>query len=121
MKIFSISKTQYPFLFNSDIFLSTSLYEGLPISVLEAMSVGLPILASKVIGNIDTIEDGKSGYLYDLGDVHQAANIINKIMNDQKLKEKLGKASKIRQRKFFSCSNMCSEHFNLYSKYFLDY
>ena len=59
----------YSFLRNSDIFLSTSLYEGLPISVLEAMSAGLPILASKVIGNIDTIEDGKSGYFYDLGDV----------------------------------------------------
>ena len=85
------------------------------------MSVGLPILASKVIGNIDTIEDGKSGFLYDLGDIYQASNIIINIMNDQKLKEKLGKASKLRQRKIFSCSNMCSEHFNLYSKYFLEY
>ena len=111
----------YSFLINSDIFLSTSLYEGLPISVLEAMSAGLPILASKVIGNIDTIEDGKSGYFYDLGDVHQAANIIKNIMNDQKLKEKLGKASKLRQTKFFSCSKMSDEHFNLYSKYFFNF
>ena len=110
----------YPFLINSDIFLSTSLYEGLPISVLEAMSAGLPILASKVIGNIDTIENGKSGYFYDLGDIQQAANLIINIMEDQKLKEKLGKASKLRQRNFFSCSKMSAEHFNLYSKYFLN-
>ena len=108
----------YPFLINSDIFLSTSLYEGLPISVLEAMSVGLPILASKVIGNIDTIEDGKSGFFYDLGDIYQAANIIKNIMTDKKLKEKMGKASKLRQRHFFSCSKMCAEHYSLYSKYF---
>ena len=50
------------YLYSSDIFLSTSLYEGLPISILEAMSVGLPILASNVVGNRDTIENGKSGF-----------------------------------------------------------
>ena len=82
------------------------------------MSAGLPILASKVIGNIDTIEDGKSGFFYDLGDIYQAANIIKNIMKDQKLKEKMGKASKLRQRDFFSCSKMCAEHLSLYSKYF---
>ena len=46
-----------------NIFLSTSLYKGLPISILEAMSVGLPILASNVVGNRDTIENGKSGFI----------------------------------------------------------
>ena len=47
---------------NQICFLSTSLYEGHPISILEAMSIGLPIVASKVTGNIDTIKDNYSGF-----------------------------------------------------------
>ena len=51
----------FNYLSNSNIFLSTSIYEGLPISILEAMSVGLPIVASRVEGNVDTIIHGKNG------------------------------------------------------------
>ena len=63
-------KNIFNYLYSSDIYLSTSLYEGLPISILEAMSIGLPIVASNVIGNCDTIENGKSGFLYQLNDTN---------------------------------------------------
>ena len=56
----------YKYLYKADVYLSTSLYEGLPISILEAMSIGLPVIASNVIGNSDTIINGESGYLYNL-------------------------------------------------------
>ena len=49
----------FKYLYASKIYLSTSFYEGLSISILEAMSIGLPIIASRVVGNVDAIEHSK--------------------------------------------------------------
>ncbi|WP_430614721.1 glycosyltransferase [Flavobacterium sp. JP2137] len=48
-----------------DVFLQTSLWEGLPIAVLEAMALRKPILATRVIGNKDVVVHGVSGFLFD--------------------------------------------------------
>ena len=63
--------------------MNTSFYEGLSISVLEAMSIGLPIIASKVVGNIDAIEHSKTGFLYNLGDINMAAKYISDILENE--------------------------------------
>ncbi|WP_432647348.1 glycosyltransferase [Mitsuokella sp.] len=59
---------------NVDVYLSTALWEGLPLSVLEAMNLGKPLLLSDCIGNVDTVEPGKNGYMY-----HTAEEAIEKI------------------------------------------
>lgn len=48
-----------------DIYIQTSLWEGLPIAVLEAMSLKKPVIATNVIGNKDIIVHGESGFLFD--------------------------------------------------------
>ena len=53
----------YPFLQAADCFILPSLYEGMPITLVEAMGCGLPIIASAVGGVSDMIENGKSGIL----------------------------------------------------------
>lgn len=63
----------------SDIFISTSLGEGLPYSILEAMAQSLPIVASNVPGNTDLINDD-TGFLFDLEDYNHAVNLILKII-----------------------------------------
>ena len=52
----------------ADIAVSSSVHEGLPINIIEAMAVSLPVVASRVRGHIDLIEDGENGFLVDLGD-----------------------------------------------------
>ena len=106
----------FSYLIKADIFLSTSLYEGLPISILEAMSIGLPIVASKVEGNVDTIIHGKNGYLYDLGDVSSASKFIRKLTSDANKRKNFGINSKKRQRKFFTLREMILKHEKIYSK-----
>ncbi len=107
-------KNVFEFLYNSDIFLSTSLYEGLPISILEAMSIGLPIVASKVVGNVDTVEDGKSGFLYNLYNFDEAAEYISLLANNPNKRKLMGVKSHERHRDFFSLSNMINKYQILY-------
>lgn len=101
-------------LYSSDIYLSTSLYEGLPISILEAMSIGLPIVASNVIGNCDTIESGKSGFLYELNDINSAVCALSKLAKSKYLRESIGYQAFERQRKIFSEELMISSYVSLY-------
>tara|TARA_A100001011_G_C14321667_1_gene851074 strand:+ start:10339 stop:11427 length:1089 start_codon:yes stop_codon:yes gene_type:complete len=107
-------KDIFKYLYASDIYLSTSLYEGLPISILEAMSIGLPVVASNVIGNSDTIENGKSGFLYELHDISSASYYIEKLSKNIALMRKMGFAAFKRQRKFFSEKLMISKYSDLY-------
>ena len=104
----------YKFLKISDVYLSTSIYEGHPIGILEGMSVGLPIVASNVIGNKDTIENKKSGYFYSLGNIDEACKYINKIVRNPLLRDKLGNQALIKQRKNFTANLMAKKYYSLY-------
>ena len=87
---------------------------GLPLSILEAMSVGLPVVASNVIGNSDTIEHGKSGYLYKLGDLNNAIELIKKLAMSESLRKNIGNNSYLRQRSKFSEESMAQNYSYLY-------
>lgn len=75
----------------SDIFLFTSLQEGLPRSLMEAMAIGLPCVVSRIRGNVDLIEDGKGGFLCDSHDADTFAEALAKLHNDKELMEKMSK------------------------------
>lgn len=62
-----------------DAFAFPSLQEGLPVSLMEAMSVGLPVVCSRVRGNVDLIEEGKGGYIFECHDVNGFAEGMKKI------------------------------------------
>jgi len=109
----------FRYLYEADIYLSTSLYEGLPLSIIEAMSIGLPIVASNVAGNCDTIIHGKSGFYYDLSDINKAVGYLTKLSKNKLLKQKLGKAAFQRQREFFSRQKMLSKYKKLYNEIFI--
>ena len=119
--MFGNKKDVFKYLYESDLFLSTSLYEGHPISILEAMSIGLPIVASKVTGNIDTIKNNFSGLFYRLGDINGAVKCIEKIMKNSDLKLDISNNSFLTHRKLFTTKKMKNEYLSLYKdnyKYF---
>lgn len=74
----------------ADLFVFPSLQEGLPVGVMEAMAGGLPVICSKVRGNIDLIENGKGGYLVDPNDVDGFAISINKMLINTELCKEMG-------------------------------
>ena len=72
----------------ADVFLHTSHQEGLPVAVMEAMACGTPVVASRIRGNVDLIEDGVNGFLCAPKDVTGFTEKIQKILDDPSLAEK---------------------------------
>lgn len=98
------------YLSNADIYLSTSLWEGLPLSVLEAMSIGLPMVLSNCVGNRDLVEN--NGFLYN--NKIEAIKIINDFRENNKLIIFKGKKSKEIFFKKFDLKNMSKKYYYLY-------
>ena len=73
----------------ADLFLFASLQEGLPVAIMEAMACGLPIVASKVRGNYDLIDQGKGGYLVEPIDVDGFVKAIHKITENKERRAKM--------------------------------
>ena len=75
----------------SDIFLFTTLQEGMPRSMMEAMATGLPCVASAIRGNVDLIENGENGYVCAAKDVEAFSKAISKLAQSKELREEISK------------------------------
>ncbi len=76
---------------DADIYILPSYNEGLPMSVLEAMSYGLPVITTPAGGTPEAVENGLNGYLIEPGDYRALAEKIDILANDKELREKMGK------------------------------
>ncbi|SHI81784.1 Glycosyltransferase involved in cell wall bisynthesis [Dethiosulfatibacter aminovorans DSM 17477] len=99
----------------ADIFLFSSYQEGLPRSMMEAMSAGLPCISSEVRGNVDLIENGKGGYLYKPDDIEGFAGAINLLAEDKELRRKMGD-SNLETIKRFDIENVKKEMKKIYER-----
>jgi glycosyltransferase involved in cell wall biosynthesis len=79
-----------------DLFLMTSLSEGSPLSLLEAMAAGLPVVASAVGGICDIIENGVNGILFPALDCESAAKSVVQLFDDRSVMLSLARAARER-------------------------
>jgi glycosyltransferase involved in cell wall biosynthesis len=80
-----------PFLVMMDVFVLSSVKEGFPFSILEAMALGIPVVATNVGGIPEVVDDHKTGILVKPGDPESLANVILTLIEDRALREELGK------------------------------
>lgn len=71
----------------SDCLISSSLQEGLPISMIEAIATGLPVVCSKIRGHVDVISEGENGFLFDIGDTDKMVNSIVRLYESKSLRD----------------------------------
>jgi len=93
----------------TDIFVNPSYSEGLPTSVMEAASIGLPIIATDVGGTREIIEDGKTGFLIKTGDTEQLAHKLHRLLTDTDLREELGRNARIFVKQKFDWDKITQE------------
>ena len=74
-----------------DLFVLPSLYEGLPLTLLEAMAVGRPVIATDVPGNRDPIRHGETGWLVPSRDPAALAAALGALLADPGERERLGR------------------------------
>jgi len=67
---------------NADLFVLPSFVEGVPVSAMEAMAVGVPVIATNIAGTSELVEDGKTGLLIRPSDFQVLANAVVKMIDD---------------------------------------
>lgn len=98
----------------SDLLIVTSRWEGLPLIVLEAMALGVPVVASAVVGNTDLVVDGWSGRTYPLGDPAEAcAAVVETLTMDRGAHYALNGQVMLKRR--YSYDRMLRAHLRLYA------
>lgn len=98
------------YLANADIYLSTSLWEGMPLSVLEAMSIGIPLVLSNCIGNKDLIKG--NGFLYN--NKYACVRYIKYILQEDVIINKLRLNNKNLFKKYFCVNKMAQDYLKIY-------
>lgn len=91
-----------------------SAFEGQSNAVLEAMTVGLPVVASDIPGHRDLVVDGETGYLVRLGDRAGFASRTSQLLKHPELRQQLGAAAKQRAAERFSIAEMVDGYEQLY-------
>ena len=76
----------------ADALVLPSYAEGLPMSVLEAIGKGLPVVSTNVGGIQEAVIDGENGFIVAPGDVEQLSERLETLLKDAVLREKMGKA-----------------------------
>lgn len=100
---------------SSQIFVLLSRYEGLPISILEAMRAGLPIIASNVGGVPEQIQHNLSGILVP-NEISQIADALQKLISNIELRTDMGQVSRQRFLNYFSSEKMLNQTEQVYAQ-----
>jgi glycosyltransferase involved in cell wall biosynthesis len=107
-------RNAYDYIAHCDILLMPSLHEGLPYTLLEAMALGVPVVASRVGGLGEVIQDRRTGLLVPPQDMNALAVAIRILHQDSALRTRLGEAARQLQRTQYSLEAMTQSYLQLY-------
>ena len=101
---------------NSHIYCLPSYREGLPKSTVEAMAIGRPVVTTTAPGCEDTVIEEYNGFKVPVGDVEMLSEKLVLLINDKKLRHKMGKNSRAIFEKEFTLEKVVNRTFELYEK-----
>ena len=102
------------FLASLDLFLSTSISEGLPLSAIQAMVAGVPLVATRCGGYEELVSDGENGLLLDIGNSRAIADTLDLLAANTGLQETLAQQARKYAIETFELGAMLSEYEKVY-------
>ena len=99
-----------------DVFVLPSISEGMSNTLLEAMSAGLPVVATRVGGNPELIEDGAGGVLFSVGNIRELVGHLERLASHREYRETLGAAARARILTHYRLDSMLENYRNLYKE-----
>lgn len=100
----------------ADVFLLTSTSEGIPLTLIEAMATGLPVVTTDVGGTAEVVVEGTTGYLAPAQDDAALAVALRRLDDDVALRQRLGEAGRQRAVERFSEAQMAERYHDLYAE-----
>ncbi|MBI2526459.1 MAG: glycosyltransferase [Candidatus Rokubacteria bacterium] len=97
-----------------DVYASASLGEGLPLTLLEAMACEVPVVATRVPGHVDVVEEGVTGLLVPARDPRALAAAVGALLGDDARRGVMGAEGRARVARHFSADRMAAEVATLY-------
>jgi len=100
----------------ADVLLLSSIEEGMPNVLLEAMAAGVPQVATSVGGTPEAVVEGVTGFLVPPRDPHLMAERLQKLLSDKSLRRRMSDASRDRAARLFTSARMARDHEALYDQ-----
>lgn len=113
VKLFGQQNHVAKFLSCADVFVLPSRWEGLPIALLEAMSAGLPVIATKVEGVDEVVVEGVHGLFAPVDDADALAQVILQLLRDPEMRARMAVAAKQRVNEMYSLDRMGAQYLDL--------
>lgn len=116
-KIFILGRSSDidPYIASADLFLLPSEQESFGLVALEAMSYGVPVIATNAGGLPEVIKDGETGFLSEVGNIKKMAQDGVKLLTHPELYQKFSEAAKIRSAELFSAQKIIPQYENYYA------
>lgn len=111
----AVGEEKYRWLSTADIFVLPSYAEGVPISMLEAMAAGLPVIVTPVGGIGSVITDGENGLLVAPGNREQLHRAMQRLADDEALRQRLGSQAKMDCLEKYGVEHSVSAYLDLYN------
>ena len=102
----------------SDVIVLTSLNEGTPVSLIEAMAAARPVVATNVGGVVDVVSHGRTGFLVPSNDPIAMSERVMILLNDEKLRRRFGKNGRRLVKEKYSLERLVGEMSDLYTELF---
>ena len=100
---------------SADCLVLPSYAEGLPMAILEGMSYGIPVIATRIGAIPEVVTDGQEGFLIEPGDVPSLADRMLRISSDPEMRERIGQAARRRIEVHYSLDVMVDRIMNVYA------